>query len=206
MLALTQTQAPVKTTEDAMRKQYEFWSTQPVPKIGKILVLFIVPARFTMILPCQMRTLGWTNLLNLISLHQKFARSLTASQLVLFGTLWCWITHRQYVVLFKYFIKWNCLINSHSNISFKSCTSFSMRTMLKMMITCSVLIILPIFCSGKLCRSRCFLIIELTLMLSRALKPPGWLKEWHCGVRVEKSGKLVGFISAIPANIRIYKQ
>ena len=58
ILALTQTQAPVKTTEDAMRKQYEFWSTQPVPKIGKILVLFIVPARFTMILPCQMRTLG----------------------------------------------------------------------------------------------------------------------------------------------------
>ena len=34
MLALTQLQAPVKTTEDAMEKQYKFWSTQPVPRIG----------------------------------------------------------------------------------------------------------------------------------------------------------------------------
>ncbi len=36
MLALTQGHAPVKTTEEAMRKQFEFWNTQPVPKIGKI--------------------------------------------------------------------------------------------------------------------------------------------------------------------------
>ncbi|XP_014673869.1 PREDICTED: glycylpeptide N-tetradecanoyltransferase 1-like [Priapulus caudatus] len=40
--------------------------------------------------------------------------------------------------------------------------------------------------------------------LKWALQPPGWLKQWHCGVRVAKSGKLVGFISAVPANIRIY--
>ena len=26
----------VRTTEDAMAKQYEFWSTQPVPKISKL--------------------------------------------------------------------------------------------------------------------------------------------------------------------------
>lgn len=37
-----------------------------------------------------------------------------------------------------------------------------------------------------------------------ALMPPGWLKEWHVGVRVAKSGKLVGFISAVPARIRVY--
>merc|ERR1712071_270036 len=37
-----------------------------------------------------------------------------------------------------------------------------------------------------------------------ALKPPGWQKDWHCGVRAEKSGKLLGFISAIPATIRVY--
>lgn len=43
-------------------------------------------------------------------------------------------------------------------------------------------------------------------LIFRALKPPGWQKEWHCGVRAEKSGKLLGFISAIPANIRIYDQ
>jgi len=36
-----------------------------------------------------------------------------------------------------------------------------------------------------------------------ALQPPGWFKEWHCGVRVSKSNKLVGFISAVPAHIRI---
>uniref|UniRef100_A0A4W4FSP9 Glycylpeptide N-tetradecanoyltransferase n=1 Tax=Electrophorus electricus TaxID=8005 RepID=A0A4W4FSP9_ELEEL len=34
--------------------------------------------------------------------------------------------------------------------------------------------------------------------LSRAGRP------WHCGVRVNSNQKLVGFISAIPANIRIY--
>eukprot|EP00030_Apusomonadida_sp_AF-17_P002017 a2288_552.p2 GENE.a2288_552~~a2288_552.p2 ORF type:complete len:432 (-),score=185.28 a2288_552:57-1322(-) len=34
-----------------------------------------------------------------------------------------------------------------------------------------------------------------------ALKPPGWLVTWHAGVRVSKSKKLVGFITAIPAEI-----
>uniref|UniRef100_A0A8C2KXX8 Glycylpeptide N-tetradecanoyltransferase n=1 Tax=Cyprinus carpio TaxID=7962 RepID=A0A8C2KXX8_CYPCA len=38
-----------------------------------------------------------------------------------------------------------------------------------------------------------------------ALRPPGWLPQWHCGVRVDSNHKLVGFISAIPANIRIYE-
>ncbi|XP_053555813.1 glycylpeptide N-tetradecanoyltransferase 1 isoform X1 [Bombina bombina] len=37
-----------------------------------------------------------------------------------------------------------------------------------------------------------------------ALRPPGWLPQWHCGVRVISSRKLVGFISAIPANMHIY--
>ena len=37
-----------------------------------------------------------------------------------------------------------------------------------------------------------------------ALKPPNWQKDWHCGVRVQKSNKLVGFISAIPARIKVY--
>ncbi|XP_044729600.1 glycylpeptide N-tetradecanoyltransferase [Chrysoperla carnea] len=40
--------------------------------------------------------------------------------------------------------------------------------------------------------------------LKWALQPPGWLKDWHCGVRVEKSKRLVGFISAIPATLRVY--
>lgn len=40
--------------------------------------------------------------------------------------------------------------------------------------------------------------------LKRALQPPGWRRDWHCGVRVVKSGRLVGFISAIPATLKIY--
>jgi len=39
-----------------------------------------------------------------------------------------------------------------------------------------------------------------------ALQPPGWIKEWHTGVRVAKSNKLVGFISAVPAQIRMYEK
>jgi glycylpeptide N-tetradecanoyltransferase len=39
-----------------------------------------------------------------------------------------------------------------------------------------------------------------------ALQPPRWLKEWHVGVRVAKSGRLIAFISAIPAEIRVFKK
>lgn len=38
-----------------------------------------------------------------------------------------------------------------------------------------------------------------------ALKPPGYLRQWHLGVRVKTSGKLVGFITGIPANIQVYE-
>jgi glycylpeptide N-tetradecanoyltransferase len=37
----------------------------------------------------------------------------------------------------------------------------------------------------------------------RALKPPGWRGEWHAGVRVKTSKKMVAFISAIPALISV---
>lgn len=40
--------------------------------------------------------------------------------------------------------------------------------------------------------------------LKWALQPPGWRPEWHVGVRVSKSKKLVGFISAIPGQVRVY--
>ena len=39
-----------------------------------------------------------------------------------------------------------------------------------------------------------------------ALQPPGWKKAWHCAVRVGSNKKLVGFISAVPALIRIKDQ
>ncbi|CAI5759290.1 unnamed protein product [Candida verbasci] len=38
-----------------------------------------------------------------------------------------------------------------------------------------------------------------------ALKPPGWKKEWHCGVRVKETGKLVAFIAATPVTIKLNK-
>ncbi|XP_048035462.1 glycylpeptide N-tetradecanoyltransferase 1b [Megalobrama amblycephala] len=37
-----------------------------------------------------------------------------------------------------------------------------------------------------------------------ALCPPGGQSQWHCGVRVNSSQKLVGFISAIPATIKVF--
>ncbi|KAF6009290.1 hypothetical protein HII13_003635 [Brettanomyces bruxellensis] len=36
-----------------------------------------------------------------------------------------------------------------------------------------------------------------------ALKTPGWKKQWHLGVRVKKTKKLVAFISAVPATLRV---
>merc|ERR1711972_902376 len=38
-----------------------------------------------------------------------------------------------------------------------------------------------------------------------ALKPPGYLRHWHLGVRVKTTLKLVGFITGIPANIQVYE-
>lgn len=37
--------------------------------------------------------------------------------------------------------------------------------------------------------------------LQWALQPPGFKREWHVGVRVSSSRKLVAFISAVPATI-----
>lgn len=42
--------------------------------------------------------------------------------------------------------------------------------------------------------------------LKWALQPPGWRQDWHAGVRVTKSGLLVGFISAIPGHVKIYEK
>jgi glycylpeptide N-tetradecanoyltransferase len=36
-----------------------------------------------------------------------------------------------------------------------------------------------------------------------ALKPPGWKKEWHLGVRVKDTGRLVAFISGVPGDLSI---
>jgi glycylpeptide N-tetradecanoyltransferase len=43
--------------------------------------------------------------------------------------------------------------------------------------------------------------------LNWALKAPGWRKEWHAGIRIEKDdgseGKLLAFISGIPIDLRV---
>jgi len=36
------------------------------------------------------------------------------------------------------------------------------------------------------------------------LKPPGFLREWHCAVRMKNTKALVGFITAIPATICVH--
>jgi glycylpeptide N-tetradecanoyltransferase len=40
-------------------------------------------------------------------------------------------------------------------------------------------------------------------MCNRAVKSPGWLQDWHVGVRVVGSKKLVAFISGIPTTLKI---
>jgi len=42
--------------------------------------------------------------------------------------------------------------------------------------------------------------------LKWALQPSGWIKKWHVGVRVAKNNKLVGFISAVPAQMKVYEK
>ncbi|XP_034414938.1 glycylpeptide N-tetradecanoyltransferase 2-like isoform X1 [Cyclopterus lumpus] len=41
--------------------------------------------------------------------------------------------------------------------------------------------------------------------LQWALQPPNWLAQWNCGVRVHTNNKLVGFIAALPADVRMYE-
>lgn len=38
---------------------------------------------------------------------------------------------------------------------------------------------------------------------NRALKPPGYIADWHVGIRVAGTNKLVAFISGIPLDLRV---
>ncbi|KAJ1373455.1 glycylpeptide N-tetradecanoyltransferase [Parelaphostrongylus tenuis] len=40
--------------------------------------------------------------------------------------------------------------------------------------------------------------------LKWAVQMPGWLPQWHCGVRAKHSGRLLAFIAAVPQTIRVY--
>lgn len=42
--------------------------------------------------------------------------------------------------------------------------------------------------------------------LTWALTPPGYLKDFHLGVRSSKSGRLMAFITGVPARVRVYEE
>lgn len=42
--------------------------------------------------------------------------------------------------------------------------------------------------------------------LKWALTPPGYLQQWHVGVRNSKKGTLMGCITAVPVDVRVYDQ
>ncbi|RVE59498.1 hypothetical protein OJAV_G00189130 [Oryzias javanicus] len=41
--------------------------------------------------------------------------------------------------------------------------------------------------------------------MKAVLQPPDCQSLWHCGVRVQTSKKLVGFVAAVPADVRVYE-
>lgn len=41
------------------------------------------------------------------------------------------------------------------------------------------------------------------MLIGRALTAPGYSPDWHIGVRVTKTGKLIAFISGIKIDIRV---
>jgi glycylpeptide N-tetradecanoyltransferase len=72
----------------------------------------------------------------------------------------------------------------------------------KMTMLDSVFNIVLSFLHGKLPHLHFFGGIMMSCSL-RALKPPGYHKEWHIGVRVSSNKKLVAFISGVPMSLRV---
>ncbi|KAK9505244.1 hypothetical protein O3M35_009338 [Rhynocoris fuscipes] len=143
MEVFTFQQKPAKTTEEAMQKQYQFWSTQPVPRMDeKITESGPIEADKK---PEEIRQEPY-------SLPDGFSWD----TLVLDDPL---VLKELYTLLTENYVE-----DDDAMFRFDYPSHF----------------------------------------LKWALQPPGWRKEWHCGVRVTKSGKLVGFISAIPAKLSIY--
>lgn len=73
--------------------------------------------------------------------------------------------------------------------------------MLKMMKLCSALTIRSLFSTGMSAVE--IILLGASNLSPRALKSPGWRKEWHVGVRASKSRKLVAFISGVPISLRV---
>ncbi|XP_039288716.1 glycylpeptide N-tetradecanoyltransferase 1 [Nilaparvata lugens] len=137
-------QKPAKTPEEALQKPYQFWSTQPVPKMDE---------KITVNEP--------------IEVDKKASEIRQEPYSLPAGFQWDTLTLDDPLVLKELYT----LLNENYVEDDDSMFRFDYP---------------PQF-------------------LKWALQPPGWRKEWHCGVRVTKSGRLVGFISAIPATLNIYK-
>lgn len=134
---------PAKTPEEAIHKNYKFWSTQPVPKMDeKIIVNEPIEA------------------------DKKVTDIRQDPYSLPDGFKWDTINIDEPLVLKELYI----LLNENYVEDDDAMFRFDYQ---------------PEF-------------------LKWALQPPGWRSDWHVGVRVIKSGKLVGFISAIPGNLRIY--
>lgn len=92
----------------------------------------------------------------------------------------------------KEFLRW-CVIHSYPcNL----CPFLSALIAFSMLLSC---ISLPILF--------CILCLDISLIhiyVYRALTPPGYYPDWHVGVRLEKSNRLVACITGIPAHIQIY--
>ncbi|XP_076349549.1 glycylpeptide N-tetradecanoyltransferase 2-like isoform X2 [Tachypleus tridentatus] len=136
-------EGPAKTPEEALHKRYEFWETQPVPRLDEKVVEFgpIEPSKTEN----DIRKTAYT-------LPQGFK--------------WDTLDINDPLILKELYL----LLNENYVEDDDNLFRFDYS---------------PDF-------------------LKWALQPPGWLQEWHCGVWVEKSNKLVGFICAVPATIRVY--
>ncbi|GLH08960.1 hypothetical protein R5R35_006066 [Gryllus longicercus] len=145
MEVLSFQQKPAKTTEEALQKQYQFWNTQPVPKMDE---------KITCNEPIEPD--------KALSEIRKEPYSLPD------GFKWDTLNLDEPLVLKELYM----LLNENYVEDDDSMFRFDYP---------------PAF-------------------LKWALQPPGWRRDWHCGVRVIKSNRLVGFISAIPATLRIYNQ
>ncbi|KAG7310700.1 Glycylpeptide N-tetradecanoyltransferase 2 [Plutella xylostella] len=143
MEALNLQQKPAKTTEEALHKSYQFWSTQPVPKLDEKIVANepIEPPKTPEEIRAEPYTLPGEFQWDTLNLNEPL------------------VLKELYTLLNENYVE-----DDDCMFRFDYQTEF----------------------------------------LKWALQPPGWRMEWHCGVRVAKSGRLVGFISAVPAELRIY--
>ncbi|CAG9581367.1 unnamed protein product [Danaus chrysippus] len=145
MEVLNLQQKPAKTTEEALHKSYQFWSTQPVPKMYEKVITNepIEPPKSTDEIRSEPYSLPEGFHWDTLNLNEPL------------------VLKELYTLLNENYVE-----DDDCMFRFDYQTDF----------------------------------------LKWALQPPGWRMEWHCGVRVVKSGRLVGFISAIPATLRIYEK